>query len=108
MSAPAEPKSYNTVSHDEKGISQVEDSSNLDQNAKVSDYKAAAIEAENVELNMSVPQAVRQYPMAALWAFIMCCTIVQFSLFLILDNLRGNLPLTESLDHGVLLRLPDG
>lgn len=77
MSEHVEPKSYNTATHDEKGITQVEDSSNLDHNAKASDYKAAAIEAENAEHNMSVPEAVRQYPMAALWAFVMCCTIVR-------------------------------
>lgn len=53
------------------------DSYELDQNGKkVSDFKAEAIDAENVELNMTVPEAVRAYPMAAMWAFIMSCTIV--------------------------------
>ncbi|OAL42941.1 maltose permease MAL61 [Pyrenochaeta sp. DS3sAY3a] len=79
MSEHVESKAYNTATHDEKGIAQVEDSSNLDHNAKGSDYKAAAIEAENAEHNMGVPEAVRQYPMAALWAFVMCCTIIMES-----------------------------
>lgn len=49
----------------------------LDQNGKkVSDFRTEAIDAEQVELNMTVPEAVRAYPMAAMWAFIMSCTIV--------------------------------
>lgn len=42
--------------------------------------KAGAIEAENAEHNMGVLQAVRAYPMASLWAFVMSCTIVSSSL----------------------------
>lgn len=38
--------------------------------------KEGAIEAENVEHNMTVLQAVRAYPMATWWAFVMSCTIV--------------------------------
>lgn len=44
--------------------------------ADAHDYKAAAIEAENEEHNMGVLQAVKQYPMAAFWAFIMSFCIV--------------------------------
>ena len=44
--------------------------------AGVADYKADAIEAENAEHNMTVLQAVRAYPMASFWAFVMSCTIV--------------------------------
>lgn len=44
--------------------------------SKVSDYKADAIEAENAEHNMTVLEAVRQYPMASFWAFVMSFTIV--------------------------------
>lgn len=44
--------------------------------ADIPDYKAAAIEAENEEHNMTVLQAVKQYPMASFWAFVMSCTIV--------------------------------
>ncbi len=40
-------------------------------------FKAAAIEAENLEHNMTVMQAVRAYPMASFWAFIMSFTIVR-------------------------------
>jgi SP family general alpha glucoside:H+ symporter-like MFS transporter len=38
--------------------------------------KASAIEAENIEHNMTVLQAVKAYPMASFWAFVMSCTIV--------------------------------
>lgn len=38
--------------------------------------KAYAIEAENAEHNMGVLEAVRAYPMATFWAFIMSFTIV--------------------------------
>lgn len=48
----------------------------LDEKAKISDYKADAIEAENLEHNMSVLEAVRAYPMASFWAFVMSFTIV--------------------------------
>jgi SP family general alpha glucoside:H+ symporter-like MFS transporter len=41
--------------------------------------KAGAIEAENAEHNMGVLEAVRAYPMAATWAFIMSCTIIMES-----------------------------
>ena len=57
----------------ERGGSYTKD---LDQNAKVADYKADAIEAENTEHDMSVLEAVRAYPMASFWAFVMSSTIV--------------------------------
>ena len=44
--------------------------------AGVPDYKAEAIEAENAEFNMTVLEAVKAYPMASFWAFVMSCTIV--------------------------------
>lgn len=44
--------------------------------AGVADYKADAIEAESEELNMTVLEAVKAYPMASFWAFIFSCTIV--------------------------------
>ncbi|KAH7018321.1 general substrate transporter [Microdochium trichocladiopsis] len=50
-----------------------------DEKAKVADYKNDAIDAENVELKMGVIEAVKAYPMAALWAFIMSCTIIMES-----------------------------
>jgi hypothetical protein len=46
--------------------------------ALVADYKADAIEAENAEHNMTVLQAVKAYPMASFWAFVMSCTIVSY------------------------------
>lgn len=90
----------------EKGISHVEDSYNLDNEAKLEAYKAAAMEAEVAEQKSGVIQAVKEYPMAALWAFIMSCTIVRQPS----TPLDGELLLTScwSLDHGVLLCLPHG
>lgn len=44
---------------------------------KVSDYKADAIEAEKAEHDMTVIQAVKAYPMAAFWAFVMSSMIVR-------------------------------
>lgn len=38
--------------------------------------RAGAIEAENAEHNMGVWEAVKAYPKASSWAFIMSCTIV--------------------------------
>lgn len=48
----------------------------LVEKAKVADYKADAVAAENAEHNMTVLEAVRAYPMASFWAFVMSCTIV--------------------------------
>jgi SP family general alpha glucoside:H+ symporter-like MFS transporter len=59
------------------GISQVEHAYDLDEKAKMSEYKADAVEAENAEHNMGVLEAVRAYPMASFWAFIMSFTIVK-------------------------------
>ena len=39
-------------------------------------FKADAMEAENAEHAMTVLQAVKAYPMACFWAFIMSSTIV--------------------------------
>lgn len=88
----------------EKGISHVEDSYNLDNEAKLSSYKAAAMEAETAEQRSGVIQAVKEYPMAALWAFIMSCTIVRR----LSTTLQGELLLTPCSDHGGLLCLPHG
>ncbi|KAH8881104.1 sugar transporter [Thozetella sp. PMI_491] len=58
---------------------------NMDENQKLSDMKADAIEAENAEHNMTVLEAVRAYPMASFWAFVMSCTIIMesYDVFLI-------------------------
>ena len=41
------------------------------------DYdRAGAIDAEQVEHNMTVIEAVKAYPAASWWAFVMSCTIV--------------------------------
>ena len=64
-----------------KSESQIEDGYEPDHHAKGAEYDmTAAIEAENEEHNMGVWEAVKAYPMASLWAFIMSCTIVSCAL----------------------------
>ena len=58
------------------GISPVDHAYDLDEKAKIADYKADAVEAENAEHKMGVLEAVRAYPMASFWAFVMSFTIV--------------------------------
>lgn len=48
----------------------------LDKTPEYSQYKEEAMEAENREQAMTVMQAVKAYPMACTWAFIMSSTIV--------------------------------
>jgi SP family general alpha glucoside:H+ symporter-like MFS transporter len=71
------PKEYGGDVHVEKAISHVDDSAALDEKAQAALFKTAAMDAETAEHDMGVLQAVRAYPMAALWAFIMSCTIVR-------------------------------
>lgn len=48
-----------------------------DVNEKADLYnRAGAIDAENLEHNMGVLEAVRAYPAASWWAVVMSCTIV--------------------------------
>jgi SP family general alpha glucoside:H+ symporter-like MFS transporter len=47
-----------------------------DVNEKDGLNRAGAIDAENIEHNMTVLQAVKAYPAASWWAFVMSCTIV--------------------------------
>ncbi|KAK4556594.1 hypothetical protein LTR86_006165 [Recurvomyces mirabilis] len=53
--------------------------------ADLYDFKAGAIEAENAEHNMTVLGAVRAYPWASFWAFVMSCCIIMesYDVFLI-------------------------
>ncbi|KAL9085995.1 MAG: hypothetical protein Q9165_007357 [Trypethelium subeluteriae] len=64
---------------------QMEHGYELDEKAHIADYKADAIEAENAEHTMTVLQAVRAYPMASFWAFVMSFTIIMesYDVFLI-------------------------
>ena len=75
----------------EKAFAHVDDSSNLDVHAKIEAYKAAAMAAEVEEQKSGVLQAVREYPMAATWAFVMSCTIVSH----FLDHLPAESRLTS-------------
>ncbi|KAI8632201.1 alpha-glucosides permease MPH2/3 [Xylariaceae sp. FL1651] len=63
----------------ERRVSQHEHAYDLDEKAQMADYKADAVEAENAEHNMGVLEAVRAYPMATFWAFVMSFTIVMES-----------------------------
>lgn len=47
-----------------------------DAGEKVDYDRAGAIDAEEIEHNMTVLQAVKAYPAASWWAFVMSCTIV--------------------------------
>lgn len=47
-----------------------------DVNEKVDYDRTGAIDAEKLEHDMTVLQAVRAYPAASWWAFVMSCTIV--------------------------------
>lgn len=62
--------------HDLDEKAKVDHAYDLDDKAKVADYKADAVAAENAEHNMTVLEAVRAYPMASFWAFVMSFTIV--------------------------------
>ncbi|KAF2159163.1 hypothetical protein M409DRAFT_71180 [Zasmidium cellare ATCC 36951] len=53
---------------------------------KVSDFKADAMEAEKSEHDMTVLQAVKAYPMAAFWAFVMSSMIIMESYDVFLAN----------------------
>ncbi len=47
-----------------------------DVDEKVDYNRTGAIDAEKIEHNMTVLQAVKAYPAASWWAFVMSCTIV--------------------------------
>lgn len=63
-----------------KYVAELEQPTMYAEKAEVADYKADAIVAENSEHNMTVLQAVKAYPMATFWAFVMSCTIVSCSM----------------------------
>lgn len=47
-----------------------------DADEKVDYNRSGAIDAEKIEHDMTVIQAVKAYPAASFWAFVMSCTIV--------------------------------
>lgn len=53
-------------------VSEQEYAATYSDKADVADFKAGAIEAENAEHAMGVLEAVKAYPMATFWAFVMC------------------------------------
>ena len=102
MSDPVYSKSFDGAPQVEAPLafSHGEHAYNLDEKAHVADYKADAIEAENAEHNMGVLEAVRAYPMASFWAFVMSFTIVSC-----LPPFPLNLSSDEEIAANTILRL---
>lgn len=70
---------------------------------KVDYDRTGAIDAETAEHQMTVLQAVKAYPAASWWAFVMSCTIVcsfAHDTQIVSPNLAT--------DHGIVLRVLDG
>lgn len=77
MSGPADHKSPDgDVVGLESQSAHIDHSADLNEKADLAAFKGDAIEAENVELRMGVWEAVKLYPMASFWAFVMSSTIV--------------------------------
>lgn len=77
MSAPSDEKGLGADVETQKGHqAQIEDVYDSDEKTRIANQKADAIDAENAEHELGVIAAIRGYPMAALWAFIVSCTIV--------------------------------
>jgi SP family general alpha glucoside:H+ symporter-like MFS transporter len=78
MSAPVDSKSPSgDLGEVEAQPAHLDYAADIDEKAKLSAFKAGAIEAENNEHNMGVLEALKLYPMAAFWAFVMSSTIVR-------------------------------
>ncbi|KAK9783954.1 putative Maltose permease MAL31 [Seiridium cardinale] len=88
MSDPVDSKSHGTAAEieAEAGHNHIDHAADLDEKAAAADYKADAVEAENAEHRMTVLEAVRAYPMASFWAFVMSCTIIMESYDVFLIN----------------------
>lgn len=82
MSPPAEDSFYGGAADIKPSATQIEHVYSSSEKIDVGEYKAGAMEAEDMEHNMGVLEAVRAYPMASFWAFVMSCTIVRSPLFL--------------------------
>lgn len=61
-----------------------------DINEKMGYDRSGAIDAENIERDMTVLQAVKAYPAASWWAFVMSCTIVSIVLKYVLHMIDIN------------------
>jgi hypothetical protein len=76
------------------------------------DNREGAIEAENAEHSMTVLQAVRAYPMASFWAFVMSSTIIMESYdvflmgnFLALEAFKNRFGVVDSAgDHVIVTK----
>ncbi|KAJ0147234.1 Alpha-glucosides permease MPH2, partial [Colletotrichum tanaceti] len=74
----------------------------VDEKMKPSQMKADAMEAEQAEQNMGVLEAVKLYPMASLWAFVMSTTIIMESYcvflmgaFVAMDEFKDHFGVTD-------------
>jgi hypothetical protein len=104
MSYPVDSKGHGADMESKGHQTQVEHVYDADEKARAADMKADAIEAENAEHNLGVIAAIKGYPMAATWAFVISCTIVSC-----LTSTVVTIPLlTTYQDHGGLLCFPHG
>jgi SP family general alpha glucoside:H+ symporter-like MFS transporter len=78
MNKPVDSKSPADLDKVEAQPSHIDHAVDLDEKAKLSAFRAGAMEAETTEHNMGVLEAVKLYPMAAFWAFVMSSTIVRY------------------------------
>lgn len=79
MSEPLNPKTHEIA--DEKVADEAAMSHHdhiHDVGEKVDYDRSGAIDAEKIEHDMTVIQAVKAYPAASWWAFVMSCTIVSY------------------------------
>lgn len=76
MSSQIESKDYRSHEEEMKTVRNFTQVEHAEKPAALDSLRAEAIEAENVEHNMTVMQAVKAYPMATFWAFVMSFTIV--------------------------------
>lgn len=69
---------------------------------KVDYNRTGALDAEKIEHDMTVLEAVKAYPAASFWAFVMSCTIVSYLSLVGVDLSNAGQ------DHGIVLCLPHG
>jgi SP family general alpha glucoside:H+ symporter-like MFS transporter len=72
----SDPKAFDGDMETKGHQAQVEHVYDADEKARYADMKADAVEAENAEHKLGVISAIKGYPMAATWAFVISCTIV--------------------------------
>ena len=91
MSHAIDSKSPSDLGEVEAQPAHIDHAGDLDEKAKLGAARAGAIEAENNEHNMGVLEAVKLYPMAAFWAFVMSSTIVRYPSLIFRPYLKSQL-----------------